>query len=99
MYSRACLFSFFFRAPGVKAAVLALLEVRPQTINFKDVTDMQCIHFKYFQRSSGLERFWYSLNLSSVSRFVAVAATVAATFSMLIGFTKNVAGINEFETE
>ncbi|XP_019931073.3 probable flavin-containing monoamine oxidase A [Aedes albopictus] len=84
---------------GVKAAVLALLEVRPQTINFKDVTDMQCIHFKYFQRSSGLERFWYSLNLSSVSRFVAVAATVAATFSMLIGFTKNVAGINEFETE
>uniref|UniRef100_A0A182SZP1 Amine oxidase n=1 Tax=Anopheles maculatus TaxID=74869 RepID=A0A182SZP1_9DIPT len=55
---------------GIRAAILALLEIRPQTITFREVTDMQCIHFKYFQRRSATERFWYSLNLASASRFL-----------------------------
>lgn len=92
--------NWFYPFPaGIKAAILALLEVRPQTITYEDVTDMQCIHFKYFQRCSSLERVWYSVNLSSVRRFVAVAATMMAAFVMLFGITKNVTGISEFETE
>uniref|UniRef100_A0A182N3D9 Amine oxidase n=1 Tax=Anopheles dirus TaxID=7168 RepID=A0A182N3D9_9DIPT len=54
---------------GIRAAILALLEIRPQTITFREVTDMQCIHFKYFRRRTGFEQFWCMLNLASVYRF------------------------------
>uniref|UniRef100_A0A182JAB4 Amine oxidase n=1 Tax=Anopheles atroparvus TaxID=41427 RepID=A0A182JAB4_ANOAO len=54
---------------GIRAAILALLELRPQTITFEEVTDMQCIHFKYFKRHSRWIRVWYSLNLASVGRW------------------------------
>uniref|UniRef100_A0A182QWR3 G-protein coupled receptors family 1 profile domain-containing protein n=1 Tax=Anopheles farauti TaxID=69004 RepID=A0A182QWR3_9DIPT len=57
---------------GIRAAILALLEIRPQTITFREVTDMQCIHFKYFRRRSVFERFWCVLNLASVCRFASV---------------------------
>uniref|UniRef100_A0A182RLK7 Amine oxidase n=1 Tax=Anopheles funestus TaxID=62324 RepID=A0A182RLK7_ANOFN len=67
---------------GIRAAILALLEIRPQTITFREVTEMQCIHFKYFQHRSGYERFWYSLNLASVGRFVLGTGAVLLTLGV-----------------
>ncbi|XP_053669127.1 putative flavin-containing monoamine oxidase AofH [Anopheles marshallii] len=67
---------------GIRAAILALLEIRPQTITFREVTDMQCIHFKYFQTRSGYERFWYSLNLASVGRFVLGTGALLLTLGL-----------------
>uniref|UniRef100_A0A182WFM1 Amine oxidase n=1 Tax=Anopheles minimus TaxID=112268 RepID=A0A182WFM1_9DIPT len=67
---------------GIRAAILALLEIRPQTITYREATDMQCIHFKYFQHRSGYERFWYSLNLASVARFVIGTGAVLLTLGV-----------------
>uniref|UniRef100_A0A182KFD6 Amine oxidase n=1 Tax=Anopheles christyi TaxID=43041 RepID=A0A182KFD6_9DIPT len=67
---------------GIRAAILALLEIRPQTITFREVTDMQCMHFKYFRQRSALERVWYSLNLASVSRLVAGAGAVLLAYGV-----------------
>ncbi|XP_041781406.1 uncharacterized protein LOC121598510 [Anopheles merus] len=65
---------------GVRAAILALLEIRPQTITFREVTDMQCMHFKYFRQRSSYERVWYSLNLASVSRFLLGVGAALLTY-------------------
>ncbi|XP_050067218.1 putative flavin-containing monoamine oxidase AofH [Anopheles maculipalpis] len=67
---------------GIRAAILALLEIRPQTITFREVTDMQCIHFKYFQRRSAAVRFWYSLNLASACRFLLGTGAVLLTLGV-----------------
>ncbi|XP_039446394.1 amine oxidase [flavin-containing] A [Culex pipiens pallens] len=74
---------------GIKAAILALLEVRPQTINLKDVTDMQCVLFKYFRPQSPLERLWAMVNLASVRQLVAIVSTIVATFRMVRGMVRS----------
>ncbi|XP_058830880.1 amine oxidase [flavin-containing] A [Topomyia yanbarensis] len=84
---------------GIKAAVLVLLEVRPQAVRYKDVTDMQCLHFKYFPQRTSFEQFWYSVNLSSVGRLVAAIGTIAASFLMVLGLARNLSGLDAIESE
>ncbi|XP_053688408.1 probable flavin-containing monoamine oxidase B [Sabethes cyaneus] len=84
---------------GNKAAILALLEVRPQSVSYKDVTDTQCVLFKYSHQLSTGKRFWRTINFSSVSRFAAAFATLAASLKVILQMGKNLSGLNELETE
>lgn len=67
----------------MRAAILALLEMRPQSVTVADVTDMQCMHFKYFRRYSASERFWCSLNLALLKRLLIKCGAVVATVVLL----------------
>uniref|UniRef100_A0A182PUQ9 Amine oxidase n=1 Tax=Anopheles epiroticus TaxID=199890 RepID=A0A182PUQ9_9DIPT len=73
---------------GIRAAILALLEIRPQTITFREVTDMQCMHFKYFRRRSAYERAWYAVNLASVCRAVMGAGALLLTYGVYCALVK-----------